>query len=134
MCIGCGECLTVCRFNAVKYDWKMSNTELQKRMAEHALGVTAGKAGRIGYINVLMNLTKDCDCIDKKQAVCMNDIGILAGMDPVAVDQASLDLIREHAGGKPDSVLYTQIDAAIQIKHAQSIGLGKSDYSLKEIH
>jgi len=67
ICIGCGECLTVCNFDAVKYNWRISNDELQRKMAEHALGVVKNKKDKMGYLNFLINITKDCDCLNKPQ-------------------------------------------------------------------
>ena len=49
--------------------------------------------GRLAYINVMCNLSVDCDCCAVAEDPCMKDIGILAGLDPVALDQACIDLI-----------------------------------------
>ena len=129
-CIGCGECIAVCRFSAVKHDWGMGEADLQKRMAEHALGVLSGKEGRVAYFTFLLNLTRDCDCMDRAQELAMEDIGILAGFDPVALDAAALDMVREKAGDRVDEVLYTAIDAGVQVSHGEKIGLGSADYEL----
>ena len=51
VCIGCGECITMCRFGAISHDWKIDADELQKRIAEHALGAVSGKEGKVGYLN-----------------------------------------------------------------------------------
>ncbi|MCK5145367.1 DUF362 domain-containing protein [bacterium] len=130
LCIGCGECITVCRFSAVKHDWGMTAPDIQKRMAEHALGVIYGKEGRVAYISFLLNITRDCDCMDKVQDVCMTDIGILVGYDPVAIDAATLDLLEKNANKSLDDVLYAEIDARIQMKHGEKIGLGEMPYEL----
>ena len=134
ICIGCGECLAVCRFDAVKYNWKISNDDLQKKVAEHALGAVTNKAGKVAYISFLINITKDCDCFGTVQKPVMPDIGILASKDPLAVDQASLDLIKRYSGGKSLRELsYPDIDETVQLSHAQKIGLGSRDYELIEI-
>jgi uncharacterized Fe-S center protein len=132
-CIGCGECLTVCRFDAVKHDWNRDSADLQKRMAEHALGVVIGKKDRMGYYNFIMSVTKDCDCLPMRQKPVIKDIGILAGKDPVALDAASLDLIQKHTGKPLSDAAYPQFDPWIQIRHGESIGLGTSEYRLIEI-
>lgn len=132
-CIGCGECLTVCRFDAVKYDWKMKGFDLQQRMTEHALGVVMGKKGKVGYMNVLISVTKDCDCFGVQQKPIIPDIGILAGTDPVAIDAASLDVIETHAGRSLTDMTYPHIDPWVQIRHGEEIGLGSAQYELVDI-
>ena len=133
VCIGCGQCLTVCRFDAVQYDWKMKNQDLQERMAEHALGVVIGKREKVGCMNFLISVTKDCDCFDIRQEPVMPDIGIVASTDPVAVDAASLELIREKTGKALSDVSYPNVDPWVQIRHAEAVGLGSTDYELAEV-
>lgn len=132
-CIGCGECLAVCNFNAVGFSWHFEGVELQKRMVEHALGVIKIKSGRIGFINYLINITKDCDCMATSQKPIINDIGFLASKDPVALDNATLDFISEKAGKNIGELSYPGIDVKAQIKHGEKIGLGSSEYKLIEI-
>jgi uncharacterized Fe-S center protein len=133
ICIGCGECLTVCRFDAVRYDWRVENAELQRRMAEHALGVVSGRQGKIAYINVLIGMTKDCDCMSGPQERLIPDMGILAGLDPVAVDAASLDLVRKREGEDIAGLSYPGLDSRVQIRHGEEVGLGSSEYRLVEV-
>jgi len=132
-CIGCGECLAVCNFNAVGFRWHFEGVELQKRMAEHALGVVKVNSGKIGFINFLINITKDCDCMTFTQEPIVEDIGFLASKDPVAVDNATLDLISKRAGKNIGELSYPEIDEKAQIRHGEKIGLGSSDYRLIEI-
>ena len=128
-CIGCGECLTVCRYYAVKHDWKTGSRELQWRIAEHALGVVIAKKNKTLHFNFLTSITKDCDCIGKKQTPLMADIGLCVSDDPVSVDAASLDLIQEYAGRPLNEMAYP-IDPWEQIRHGEKIGLGSSEYKL----
>ena len=130
ICIGCGECLTVCHFDAVSYNWQTSSGDLQKKMTEHALGAISNKKDKTCFINFLMNVTKDCDCFNIKQTPIMKDIGILASNDPVAIDKASLDLVLQHAGNSLESMSYPALDPLVQLKHGEKIGLGKMDYEL----
>lgn len=133
ICIGCGECLTVCNFNAVKYNWKTSNDLLQKKMAEHALGAVIQKKDKVAYLNFLMNITSDCDCLGGRQKPIVNDIGILASKDPVAIDKASLDLVEQFSGKSLVSQSYPAIDPTVQLVHGEKIGLGKTEYELVRI-
>ncbi|MBN2104544.1 DUF362 domain-containing protein [bacterium] len=131
-CIGCGECVTVCRYYAVKHDWQTAGPDLQKRMAEHALGVVIPKKGKTGFLNFLTSITKDCDCIGRNQTPIMPDIGILASDNPVAIDAASLDLIHQNAGTGLNNIAYP-IDPWVQIRHGEAIGLGTCRYDLIEV-
>ncbi|MCU0644525.1 MAG: DUF362 domain-containing protein [bacterium] len=133
ICIGCGECLTVCNFNAVKYNWKTSNDLLQQKMAEHALGAVIQKKDKVAYLNFLMNITSDCDCVGGVQQPITADIGILASKDPVAIDKASLDLVEQYSGKTLVSQSYPSIDPTVQLVHGEGIGLGKMDYELIKI-
>jgi len=134
-CIGCAECVAVCRFDAVEYDWRQENSILQKSIAEHALGALQGKQGRAVFFNFLLSITSDCDCFDRPNMPTMApDIGILASTDPVAVDQAGVDLV-EARGGRKLSLLIgnSKLDWRYQIEHAVKIGLGEADYELVEV-
>jgi uncharacterized protein len=133
VCIGCGECLAVCRVGAIGHDWNRDSEELQRRMAEHALGVVIGRQNKIGYVNFIISVTKDCDCIPGRQKPILPDIGILAGTDPVALDAASLDLIEKKAGKSLTDLSYPKFDSRIQIRHAEAIGLGSPQYEWVEI-
>jgi uncharacterized Fe-S center protein len=134
-CIGCAECLAVCRFDAVKYDWQQENEVLQRSVAEHALGALKGKENRAAFFNFLISVTKDCDCFDNPDIPkIVDDIGILASPDPVAVDKACLDLVQEKAGKTlPDLLENKKLHPHFTITHAEQIGLGSSQYELIEI-
>jgi len=134
-CIGCAECLAVCRFEAVEYDWGEECEQLQKSMAEYALGVLKGKDNRAAFFNFIMSVTKDCDCFGKpNMPKIVDDIGIVASTDPVAVDKAALDLVEARAGKKLAKLLKKdKLDPRYQIEHAQRIGLGSSKYQLIKI-
>ena len=129
-CIGCGECLAVCRFDAVKHDWNAESGFTQKSMAEHAFGILKGKAGKSLFINVLVDMTNDCDCFSVKQEKCIPDIGILASFDPVAIDKATLDLTAQKNGKTLAEMAHARNDAMIQIGHAAKIGMGSLEYEL----
>lgn len=133
ICIGCGECLALCRFAAVKFNWGVQSADLQRRMAEYALGVMISKKGRSLFINVLADMTKECDCMNITQTPLIGDIGILAGTDPVAVDQATLDLTRQRNSKDLGKISYPALNPNIQLDHAEKIGLGSKKYELVEI-
>lgn len=130
-CIGCGQCLAICRFGAVSFDWGIEGPELQRRMAEYALGAVDGKAGRLACVTFLLQITDGCDCMGRSMDPAVDDIGIIAAVDPVAVDAAAMHLVAERSGttmaaisGKP------AIDAAVQLAHGEKVGLGTRDFQL----
>ena len=134
-CIGCGECVAVCRFGAVKYDWGIEDRILQKNIAEHALGVVKGKKDRLAFFNFVISVTGDCDCFDREgMPNIADDIGIFASTDPVAVDKASIDIVQSRTGKTIARLLENdKLDPRYQIEHAEHIGLGTTDYELIEI-
>lgn len=134
-CIGCAECMAACRFSAVICNWGEEDEVLQKSIAEHALGVLKGKEGRIACFNFLMSVTKDCDCFNEPDMErIVDDIGITASRDPVALDKATLDLLENKAGKKLANLIGNdKLDPRYQIEHAERIGLGNSSYELIEV-
>ncbi len=131
-CIGCAECMAMCRFGAVKCNWGPECEVLQKGIAEHALGTLKGKENRAAFFNFLLSVTKDCDCFGRPNMDKMvDDIGIAASTDPVAVDKATLDLVENKTRRKLGELLGNdELDPRYQIEHAERIGLGSSNYEL----
>lgn len=130
LCVGCGQCLAVCHFDSVKYDWNASPEYLQKAMAEHAYGSVKSKMDKTFYFNVLVGMTKDCDCAGKRQDKIIPDIGILASHDGVAIDMATLDLTTQANGKNLTALAHPKLDPLIQLKHAEKIGMGSMSYEL----
>jgi len=128
-CIGCGECLVVCKHGAIKMKWDEDSLRLQEKMAEYALRVLSHFKGRAVFVSFLIQVTKDCDCMAKNQKPIAPDIGILASRDPVAIDQAAADLLVERGGGDPLRAGY-DIDWSGQLAHGEKIGLGTRTYRL----
>jgi uncharacterized protein len=129
-CIGCGECVAVCRFEAVKYDWGQSSETMERHIAEHALGVVLSKRKKCVFVNVAVNMTKDCDCMGYAQNKLLPDVGIFASCDPVAVDQACLDQIKFQHGRDLAEMAYPEIRGQVQLEHGERIGLGSRKYKL----
>jgi hypothetical protein len=127
-CIGCGQCLALCRFDAVAFTWSTANEDLQNMIAEHALGVTEGKKGKLLCINVLTRISKDCDCMTGFEKVSP-DIGIIVSKDPLACDAASLDMAEQKIGKKLSEIAYN-IPYRSQIDYAHELGLGNKEYDL----
>ncbi|MFZ1946465.1 MAG: DUF362 domain-containing protein [bacterium] len=144
-CIGCAECIVVCPSKAIKFEWSESAVAVQEKIAEHAAGVLARKRGKAGYVNFLVDIAPQCDCYPFSDASVVPDIGILASLDPVAIDKASVDLINGQPGVPGTALkacepgadklrsLYPELDWTAQIRHAEEMGLGSSVYELVKV-
>lgn len=132
-CISCGECLALCRFEAVSFGFDNTYEVLQKRIAEHALGVIKNKKNKIGFITFMINQTEGCDCYPREMKPILPDFGVLAGFDPVAIDKAVLDISQEIYNTDISNLSFPKIDPAIQLKHGEKIGLGSLNYKLIEV-
>jgi uncharacterized protein len=146
ICTGCGKCLRLCPTHALDFDWFVEVPPFMERMTEYALGAVAGKEGRVCFFNFLLNITPDCECVPWSDAPIVPDIGILASKDPVAIDQASYDLVNMQAGlqnsllqknrepGKDKFLgVWESTMGNIQIDYGEQIGLGSKEYQLVEI-
>jgi len=131
-CLGCGECLTVCKYGAVKFSWDEDSRGMQEKMAEYARAVQGLFKEKIGFLNFVLNVTKDCDCMSTAQKPVAEDVGLLASLDPVAIDRASVDLVLAKAGGDVFRKGYN-LDWAIQLEHGERIGLGTQSYKLIDL-
>jgi len=132
-CIGCGECIAVCRYGAVNFDYAIESAILQRSMAEHAAGVIRHFGHKAVYLNVLIDMTRDCDCLSKRQKKDVPDIGVIGSTDIVAVDQATIDLTARAHGANLAAKFHPDLNPAIQIEHAEKLGLGYRKYRLAEI-
>jgi len=139
-CLGCFECITVCQSKAIGIDWVTDLPLFMERMTEYAYGAVQGKEGRIAYINALVNITPDCDCVGWSDTPLVPNIGLLASTDPVALDQACFDLVKQaqgYDGSGPGVDKFTarwkNTSGLIQLNYGESIGLGSTSYELIEL-
>lgn len=115
--------------------WNTPQEDFIESMAEADKSVVDYMKGNIIYINVMNNLSVDCDCDSNPEDPCMKDIGILASVDPVAIDKACLDLIYsslDDGRGRMLERIETKKGAHI-ISYAVKLGIGSSDYELISI-
>lgn len=115
--------------------WESDHDSFLEAMADAASSVVEYFKGNIVYVNVMKNMSVDCDCCAVAEDPCMKDIGILVSLDPVAVDQACLDLVyaandpgREHLLERIES-----LNGVHTIEAAAELGLGSREYELVTI-
>ena len=145
-CIGCGECILSCPSGAIEIQWNESIPIFQKKMVEHAYGAVQKKKGRVLHLNFLTQISPACDCYGYSDAPIVNDIGILSSEDPVAIDQASVDLVNGEAGNRASKLqknwnpgedkfraIYPEVDWNIQLAYAEEIGMGTRKYELVKV-
>lgn len=100
-------------------------------MADAASSVAGRFAGKIAYINVMMNMSVDCDCCAIAEDPCLRDIGILASLDPVAIDQACVDLVRAAKDDPGQAHFLERVDSrngVHTIEAAAALGFGSREY------
>ena len=104
-------------------------------MADAASSVTEYFKDNIVYINVMCNMSVDCDCCNVAEDPCMQDIGILASTDPVAIDQACIDLVVNSTDPGKDHLLerINSRHGLHTIEAASDLGIGTREYELIEI-
>lgn len=130
-CIGCAECIAVCKFGAIAISWAGTSLALQEKMVEYALGALKEKKGKVGFLSFIIDVTPNCDCMPFNDPAIIKDIGILASIDPVAIDQVSVDLV--NAGEDKFKKIYPSIDWNHQLNYGEKIGLGSKVYDLIKI-
>ena len=104
-------------------------------MAEAASAVVDHFDGKIVYINVMANMSVDCDCVAEAEDPCMNDMGILASLDPVAIDRACVDIVMKSDDPGKEHFLerVTSRNGEHTIDVAAELGVGSKEYELVEI-
>ena len=105
-------------------------------MADAASAVVDYFHGSMAFVNVMKNLSVDCDCCAVAEDPCMKDIGILASLDPVAVDQACIDLIyaaTDDPGQKHFIERVESLHGIHTIECAAALGVGSREYELVEL-
>lgn len=115
--------------------WTSDHDEFLESMAEAASSVIDYFNGNVVYVNVMKNMSVDCDCCAKAEDPCIADIGILISDDPIAIDQACIDLVYSSSDpGKPHLIERIESRNGIHtIETAAKLGYGSREYELIEI-
>lgn len=158
LCVGCGRCIAACPKDAVSADFNNTSTMLNLRMSEYALAVCQNRP--CFHISLICDVSPNCDCHSENDIPIIPDIGMLASFDPVALDQACIDLCNEmkpvetselgdnlrkfeQLGRAVSKVTYNHpehftavhpnTEWTTALEHAEKIGLGTRAYELERI-
>lgn len=125
-CVGCASCMAVCPYGAISNSWIGSiSKSFKERLAEYAYA--AAKDKNHIYITFAFNITRNCDCEGHNMKPIVDDVGVFASMDPVAIDRACLDIIDKNNG----KTVFKR--GRYTLDYAEKIGLGSNQYELIEI-
>lgn len=115
--------------------WTADHDKFLESMADASRSIVDYFKGNIVYINVMKNMSVDCDCCAKAEDPCMQDIGILASTDPVAIDRACVDLVYASKDKGRDHLIerIESRNGTHTIDCAEDLGCGSQDYTLIEI-
>lgn len=146
LCKGCGRCIGACAFDAIQTVQWDANDKLDRKMAEYAQAVCQDRP--CFHINLVMDISPNCDCHAENDAPILPDIGMFASFDPVALDQACVDACQKQQPlpnsqladnlAKPDWHHHHDhfLDSNPRVNwdetlvHAEEIGLGTRQYEL----
>jgi len=139
-CVGCGRCIGVCPMDAVCPGADDTFDNLNRKIAEYAKAVVDGRPNF--HINIVNNVSPNCDCHAENDAAIVPDVGMFASFDPVALDVACaaavnqqpvnpMSILRERAG-VPDRFCGTHPTTNWRVgpEHAEAIGIGTQEYEL----
>ena len=146
LCKGCGRCIGVCAFDAIYTNFDSVSEALGRKMAEYTAAIAAGKP--VFWINMIMDVSPDCDCHGENDAPILPNLGMLASFDAVALDQACADLCLKadplpnsqltdrlsdphaHTHHDPFKDVHPNTSWRECLEHAEKIGLGTREYEL----
>ncbi len=144
-CIGCNKCVEICPKDTIMIN-RIKSDEFNQAICEYAYGINENKKDKILFINFLTDIRVDNESNTPSNKKIVNDIGILASYDPVALDKASYDLINKQEANKDSDLksnykegenkikgLWRTIDPEIQLKKAENLNIGSQDYKLIKI-
>ena len=145
-CVGCGHCFAFCPKGAIECKWDIAKEIMNKKMAEYCWAVLNGKPNF--HISFVKDVSPDCDCDPQNDIPIIPDLGIFAGFDPVAIDQACADMVNEapvipeskaqrkidkHQHEEGDDIfhiLHPKSEWKSCLSHAEKLGIGTREYEL----
>ncbi len=143
-CVGCGRCISVCAFHSIVSKFDSNGKLVNEKMVEYTKAVLDGRPNF--HINIVNQVSPYCDCHAENDAAIVPDIGMFASFDPVALDKACSDAVNAappipnsalgqatHDVGDHFCNIFPTTDWRGQIRYAEEMGLGNSEYELIQI-
>lgn len=145
-CVGCGYCIAYCPMGAIMTKWDEAKPIMNKKIAEYAKAVVYGKP--CFHINIVTDVSPDCDCEGGNDVPVVPDIGMFASFDPVALDQACIDRVNSSpiiSGSAADvegkheghndvfRLVHPDTDWEAGLEHAEFLGIGTRDYEIETV-
>lgn len=131
-CIGCAKCIGLCPTRVYGVPWGSTDTPaFMEKLVEYAKTIKDNK--HMIYINVLADISPDCDCMSSAGKPFVKDIGILVSTDMLAIDSASYDLVNEAVHTKDAFAKHSGVSGRPQIEYGKKIGLGNDVYQLIDL-
>ncbi len=140
-CVGCGRCIGVCPKDAVQPPFDEANDILNRKMAEYTKAVLDGRPNF--HISLVIDVSPFCDCHSENDVPIVQDVGMFASFDPVAIDRACADAVNAqpaavdsvlaktgHLHGDHFAGVSPDTNWISALEHAQKLGLGSMDYEL----
>ena len=136
-CTGCGECMNVCFMAGISPEEAAGIPRFQQKVAAAALtardAVTGGKSGKAGFFNLLFRQDRRAGVARARGRERLGDIGVLASRDPVALDQATWDMIVDRMDGPLANWSGFQQEPGPLMERAEELGMGSRGYRLVEV-
>lgn len=145
-CAGCAACFLVCPSRGLEVDWRVDVTTFLERMAEYAAAALLSRSRPSLHMSYVQQVSPGCDCMGYSDAPICPDLGVLASWDPVALDQACLDLVNQaqplHPSALPADIapgqdkfvaIHGHVRGAYLLEYAESLGLGTREYILNAV-
>lgn len=145
-CLGCGYCIAYCPMGAIMTKWDEAKPVMNRKIAEYAKAVVAGKPSF--HVSIAADISPECDCDSCNDIPVVPDIGMFASFDPVALDQACVDKVNaspivpgsaadvegKHEGHNDVfKLVHPDTDWAAGLDHAEMLGLGTREYELLNV-
>jgi hypothetical protein len=145
-CAGCAACFLVCKSKGLEVDWRVDVNTFLERMAEYAAAALLSRARKTLHLSFIQQVSPGCDCMGYSDAPICPDLGLLASWDPVALDQACLDLVNQAQPLYPSALppgmlpgedkfaaIHGHVRALRLLEYAQELGLGSREYVLQPV-
>jgi uncharacterized Fe-S center protein len=143
-CVGCGLCISSCRFDAISVEYDSCQKELYTKMTEYAGAAVKGKP--CFHVSIISDVTPHCDCRTSTDTQIVPNVGMLASLDPVALDAACSDLVMEQPvmpgsvadKNKEGEDIFIRSNPGTEgwvyvLKHAEKMKMGSAKYDLVRV-